>query len=123
MILFYFKWKNYVSHKGNGTFVFINVAVVRGWEDSQSKFLVVAAFLVIVTLELDFVAANDHLNFIVFEEPFRLNFAVVKRTASHWIRLPLNQVIVGRVAPYQIANNASVVNLRKSVDFLYLLYQ
>ena len=114
--------KNYIRNESHCAFVFVGVAIVGGWENGQCEFFVIGALLVAEPLDLHLMATDDHLYFIVLEEAFSLYSTVVIGTASHGIGLPLNQVVIGRIAPHQVTHDSFVLNLYETVDFLKLLY-
>ena len=117
-----YSWLWYVySEDHNCTFVLVNIAISRSWEDSQRQRLLVRSILVLIAWHLHLVASNYHSKSVFLEK-----FGGVVAGVEIWARPvfvshPLLLILVERITPKQIAQNSWLRNLRKTIYFYNII--
>lgn len=117
------KTNHYVLDNANRALILVHITVVRGRKYSQRQLFVTLRLLIIVSLNLHLMPADDHLYLIGSKKVFCLSHPVVVRAASHLVRLPVrHDWVLGWVAPHQIAYDSLVWDFDESVYLLDLFW-
>lgn len=102
--------------------VAVGAAVVGRREESQSQRHSIVIVLVFEAVEGDFVAPNDQLELVVFEELLGLDGTVEVGTPPISIVVPDLGVVIYWVCPNQVEEQFLLLDLSKSVYSFNLLY-